>query len=88
MKPLPVFLQKLEKRCKKVLTSGRMCGIILERQALRQKNDFRVSARSEAKRTNRRKKVRQECERVSSGPSSQKTKNFEKIKLDKKPLLW
>ena len=46
--------KKLEKSSRKVLTKVRVCGIILERQALRQKNDFQSFGEKPLKGTNRR----------------------------------
>ena len=52
-----LLCKEIGKICQKVLTRRRGCGIILERQALRQKNDFQSLSRKPLKRTNRRWKV-------------------------------
>ena len=79
--------KNLEKRCQKVLTRGRGCGIILERQALRQKNDFRSLSRKPLKRTNRRRKTPVDTEMLEA-IQVQKVQKLLKIRLDKKPLRW
>ena len=79
-----VYAKNLEKSCQKVLTGGTGCGIILERQALRQKNDFSTKP---LKRTNERSNVPVCSEKLLNDSSSESSKASKKG-LDKKPLRW
>ena len=79
-----VYAKNLEKSCQKVLTGWTGCGIILERQALRQKNDFSTKP---LKRTNERQERSVSAEKLQDDSSSESSKASKKG-LDKKPLRW
>ena len=79
--------KKVKKTCKKGLPNGPVCGIILERQALRQKNDFQSLREKPLKRTNRRLKI-PVCSEKLQTIQVQKVQKLLKKELDKKPLLW
>ena len=79
-----VYAKNLEKSCQKVLTGRTGCGIILERQALRQKNDFSTKP---LKRTNERQERSVSAEKLQDDSSSESSKASKKG-LDKKPLRW
>ena len=79
-----IFFQK---RCQKVLTTVPGCGIILERQALSEKNDFFKFSTKPLKRTNERQERPVSAEKLQDDSSSESSKASKKG-LDKKPLRW
>ena len=82
-----VYAKNLEKSCQKVLTGRTGCGIILERQALSEKNDFFKFSTKPLKRTNERSNVPVCSEKLLNDSSSESSKASKK-RLDKKPLRW
>ena len=72
-------IEKTQKRCKKVLTEGWGCGIILERQGPPERMTSE-SGRSKAKRTN--------MDTLKNEPQVRKDRKASKKVLDKKSLLW
>ena len=75
-------VQKSRKKCKKGLQKWLRYGIICERQALRQKNDFSKLSRKPLKRTNERSNVPVSTEKLLDDSSSEKFKSFSKKVLD------
>ena len=82
-----VYAKNLEKSCQKVLTGRTGCGIILERQALSEKNDFFKFSTKPLKRTNERSNVPVCSEKLLNDSSSESSKASKKG-LDKKTLRW
>jgi len=82
-----VYAKNLEKSCQKVLTGRTGCGIILERQALSEKNDFFKFSTKPLKRTNERQERSVSAEELQDDSSSESSKASKKG-LDKKPLRW
>ena len=70
--------KKDEKICQKVLTGRTGCGIILERQALSEKNDFFKLSTKPLKRTNERQERSVSAEKLQDDSSSESSKASKK----------